>query len=295
MTILIGPSPGDSIPSWRASDGEVVNAPGKIDGMYGPGDRTDRPTGSRKLRLWPKTTAQKAWIDALITVLSQRRSRRFRRLQHRLGRGYRFARRLGERLHRGLRRSAWDFAARGSHWSPFAISKPPIASRPSAPMRSGLKTTHRSWTNTRKLRRGRHIREGYHGGDARRRTEPLRRHRHQPAQPELDPQPSTAPNRSPSATSWPGTSWPLAAGGLSDEFAFTDEEKARNRSTVAPSARCSTSTCTRLSATHPGRINPGVGTPKETLKSYASALEETRAPTWSPCTTSWTQSWSNLG
>ena len=67
-----------------------------------------------------------------------------------------------------------------------------------------------------------------------------------------------------------------AAGGLSDEFAYTDEEKKRDARYGALAAALDVDMHEVIGHAS-GRINPGVGTPKETLKSYASALEETRA------------------
>jgi dipeptidyl-peptidase-3 len=67
-----------------------------------------------------------------------------------------------------------------------------------------------------------------------------------------------------------------AAGGLSDEFAFTEEEKARNKEHGALGSLLDVDMHEVIGHAS-GQINPGVGTPKETLKSYASALEETRA------------------
>ena len=67
-----------------------------------------------------------------------------------------------------------------------------------------------------------------------------------------------------------------AAGGLSDEFSYTDEEKARNKEHGALASLLDVDMHEVIGHAS-GQINPGVGTPKETLKSYASALEEGRA------------------
>jgi len=67
-----------------------------------------------------------------------------------------------------------------------------------------------------------------------------------------------------------------AAGGLSDEFSYTDEEKARNKEYGALGSLLDVDMHEVIGHAS-GQINPGVGTPKETLKSYASALEEARA------------------
>ena len=67
-----------------------------------------------------------------------------------------------------------------------------------------------------------------------------------------------------------------AAGGLSDEFAFSDEEKQRAETYGALGALLRVDMHEVIGHAS-GQINPGVGTPKETLKSYASALEEARA------------------
>lgn len=67
-----------------------------------------------------------------------------------------------------------------------------------------------------------------------------------------------------------------AAGGLTDEFAYTDEEKARNKEYGALGSLLDVDMHEVIGHAS-GQINPGVGTPKETLKSYASTLEEARA------------------
>ena len=67
-----------------------------------------------------------------------------------------------------------------------------------------------------------------------------------------------------------------AAGGLSDEFAYTEEEKARNEEHGALASLLDVDMHEVIGHAS-GQINPGVGTPKETLKSYASTLEEARA------------------
>ena len=67
-----------------------------------------------------------------------------------------------------------------------------------------------------------------------------------------------------------------AAGGLSDEFAYTEEEKARNKKYGALGSLLDVDMHEVIGHAS-GQINPGVGTPKETLKSYASTLEEARA------------------
>ncbi len=67
-----------------------------------------------------------------------------------------------------------------------------------------------------------------------------------------------------------------AAGGLSDEFAFTEEEKQRNEEFGALGALLDVDMHEVIGHAS-GQINPGVGTPKETLKQYASTLEEARA------------------
>ena len=67
-----------------------------------------------------------------------------------------------------------------------------------------------------------------------------------------------------------------AAGGLTDEFAYTEEEKARNEEYGALGSLLDVDMHEVIGHAS-GQINPGVGTPKETLKSYASTLEEARA------------------
>ncbi len=67
-----------------------------------------------------------------------------------------------------------------------------------------------------------------------------------------------------------------SAGGISEEFAYTEEEKARNKEYGALGALLDVDMHEVIGHAS-GQINPGVGTPKETLKSYASTLEEARA------------------
>ncbi|MCB2377511.1 dihydrofolate reductase [Hymenobacter sp. BT635] len=66
------------------------------------------------------------------------------------------------------------------------------------------------------------------------------------------------------------------AGGSLDEFAYNDEEKARARKFAGLAGKLHTDMHEVIGHAS-GQINPGVGTPKETLKSYASAIEEGRA------------------
>lgn len=68
-----------------------------------------------------------------------------------------------------------------------------------------------------------------------------------------------------------------ASGGSTiDEFGFDDEEKTRDKkhSTVSDNLHTALHEVVGHAS---GQLNPGVGTPKETLKSYASTLEEARA------------------
>ena len=67
-----------------------------------------------------------------------------------------------------------------------------------------------------------------------------------------------------------------SSSGLSDEFTHTDEEKARAEEYGALSSLLDVDMHEVIGHAS-GQINPGVGTPKETLKSYSSALEEARA------------------
>ncbi|GAA4384631.1 dipeptidyl-peptidase 3 family protein [Hymenobacter koreensis] len=66
------------------------------------------------------------------------------------------------------------------------------------------------------------------------------------------------------------------AGGSLDEFAFSDEEKQRARQFSSLAGKLHTDMHEVIGHAS-GQINPGVGTTKETLKSYASAIEEGRA------------------
>lgn len=67
-----------------------------------------------------------------------------------------------------------------------------------------------------------------------------------------------------------------ATSGLSEEFTHTDEEKARNDEYGALASLLDVDMHEVIGHAS-GQINPGIGTPKETLKSYASTLEEARA------------------
>ncbi|UYZ63534.1 dipeptidyl peptidase 3 [Hymenobacter weizhouensis] len=66
------------------------------------------------------------------------------------------------------------------------------------------------------------------------------------------------------------------AGGLLEEFALDEAEKQRARQYAGLAGKLHTDMHEVIGHAS-GQINPGVGTPKETLKSYASALEEARA------------------
>ncbi|UPL47894.1 dipeptidyl peptidase 3 [Hymenobacter sublimis] len=66
------------------------------------------------------------------------------------------------------------------------------------------------------------------------------------------------------------------AGGMLDEFALDEAEKQRARTYAELAAKLHTDMHEVIGHAS-GQINKGVGTPKETLKSYASALEEARA------------------
>lgn len=67
-----------------------------------------------------------------------------------------------------------------------------------------------------------------------------------------------------------------AGSGLLAEFSYTDEEVALSKEHGALSDKLHTALHEVIGHAS-GKLNPGVGTPKETLKSYASALEEGRA------------------
>ncbi|GAA3923052.1 dipeptidyl-peptidase 3 family protein [Hymenobacter algoricola] len=66
------------------------------------------------------------------------------------------------------------------------------------------------------------------------------------------------------------------AGGSLDEFAYSAEEKARARQYAGLAGKLHTDMHEVIGHAS-GQINANVGTPKETLKSYASAIEEGRA------------------
>lgn len=67
-----------------------------------------------------------------------------------------------------------------------------------------------------------------------------------------------------------------SGGGYIDEFALTEDEKARAKEHGALSSKLHTA-LHEVVGHASGKLNPGVGTPKETLKNYASTLEEARA------------------
>ncbi len=67
-----------------------------------------------------------------------------------------------------------------------------------------------------------------------------------------------------------------AGSGLLEEFSFSDEEVQRTKEYGRLSDKLHTALHEVIGHAS-GKLNPGVGTPKETLKSYASALEEGRA------------------
>jgi len=67
-----------------------------------------------------------------------------------------------------------------------------------------------------------------------------------------------------------------ANSGLLDEFAYSKEEVARARQHMALAGKLHTDMHEVIGHAS-GQLNPGVGTPKQTLKSYASAIEEGRA------------------
>jgi dipeptidyl-peptidase-3 len=67
-----------------------------------------------------------------------------------------------------------------------------------------------------------------------------------------------------------------SASGLQEEFAYTQEEKDRIAKYGALSSLLDVDMHEVIGHAS-GQINPGVGTPKETLKSYSSTLEEARS------------------
>ncbi len=67
-----------------------------------------------------------------------------------------------------------------------------------------------------------------------------------------------------------------SSGGLTDEFALTDQEKQRIKTYGAFAGKLHTA-LHEVVGHASGRLEPGVAAPKETLKSYRSALEEARA------------------
>lgn len=72
-------------------------------------------------------------------------------------------------------------------------------------------------------------------------------------------------------------SYNLASGsGMVDEFAYNDEEKERSKEYSSLASKMHTA-LHEVVGHASGQLNPGVGTPKETLQNYASTLEEARA------------------
>ena len=67
-----------------------------------------------------------------------------------------------------------------------------------------------------------------------------------------------------------------SVGGILDEFAYSPEEIARVKKYGSLADKMHTA-LHEVVGHASGQINPGVGTPKETLKNYASTLEEARA------------------
>jgi len=67
-----------------------------------------------------------------------------------------------------------------------------------------------------------------------------------------------------------------AASGLNEEFSYTPEEKERTRK-YGELADLLDVDLHEVIGHASGQINPGIGTPKETLKTYSSTLEEARA------------------
>ncbi|MBL4755770.1 MAG: dihydrofolate reductase, partial [Flavobacteriales bacterium] len=66
------------------------------------------------------------------------------------------------------------------------------------------------------------------------------------------------------------------SGGLLQEFAFSEEEIERTKKHAALAGDLHTDMHEVIGHAS-GKINPGIGSPKETLKSYSSTLEEARA------------------
>jgi len=67
-----------------------------------------------------------------------------------------------------------------------------------------------------------------------------------------------------------------SSGGLTDEFSYTKEEAALSKKHGSLASKLSTALHEVIGHAS-GKLNKGVGTPKETLKNYASTLEEARA------------------
>lgn len=67
-----------------------------------------------------------------------------------------------------------------------------------------------------------------------------------------------------------------SGGGFTDEFALTEQEKARSKKYGGLADKLSTA-LHEVVGHASGQLEPGVATPKETLKNYRSALEEARA------------------
>jgi len=67
-----------------------------------------------------------------------------------------------------------------------------------------------------------------------------------------------------------------SSGGFTDEFAYSEAEKKRSKLYGLLSGKMHTA-LHEVVGHASGQLNPGIGTPKETLKNYASTLEEARA------------------
>ena len=83
-------------------------------------------------------------------------------------------------------------------------------------------------------------------------------------------------SKSVSLTNIEGAYEEAKGGGFLEEFTFTQEELERAKKYAGQSSKMHTA-LHEVVGHASGRLNPGVGTPKETLKNYSSTLEEGRA------------------
>ena len=132
-------------------DGQVVEEVAKIDGLYGP--------AIAKIVYWLEKAAgvaendqQRKVIDALVAYYKSGDLEQFDAIQHPLGRGPGLARRLHQRLHRGLQRPAGPEGQLGVGRQLQGPGGDEAGRHRSRPMPSGSRTTRRSIPGSRRKR-----------------------------------------------------------------------------------------------------------------------------------------------